>query len=111
MVINKLAPFSWVDDPRIRIMLANFSEFDPDRKRNRFDPERLHNQKIKHHLIEIYKTHRDIIISSLSRYVYSRPIPSASLQMDLWTSKLVGAKFFGKYLSFSTYTYMNTSIS
>lgn len=94
-VIKKLCPFSWVDDQDVRVALGNIAAYDAEAESNRFDPTLLHNQKFKHLVTEVYSTHRDIIRGSLAKYVYSRPIPSASLQFDIWTSKISGAKYMG----------------
>ena len=100
--IGKLAPFSWADDPRVRLALASMSDFGRRKKKNKaiiYDPSKMHNQKVKHILTEIYATYVESIIIRLRQHVFQAPLPRLGMQYDLWTCKISGGKFLGKSFS------------
>lgn len=54
----------------------------------------------QHHLVEFYATAIDHVKKAIADEVLSAPVPSASLQADVWTAPRSRADYLGVYISF-----------
>ena len=48
----------------------------------------LNNKQVKHMIVEIYDATKNEVIKYLASEIKNAPIPLASLNVDLWTSKI-----------------------
>ena len=98
MHIDHFAPLAWADHSTIRMMRQVHADINAvdEEQADKFTATSLHEEKVKHHIAEIYATHRKNQKERLEEHVLSAPLPSVSLQVDFCKSKTSGDQYFGK---------------
>lgn len=97
MTIGSFSAFALVEDDDVRLMRQNHHGLPDPIHSNAFRADRLHNQKVKHHLVEVYTTHKRRQFQELALLRKISPLPSISLQLDFCKSQISGDQYLGTH--------------
>jgi hypothetical protein len=87
-IVGKFVPFSFMEDKFIRSSYELFAA-------SYFPVRALHRKAVKRLIVEPHVATKHDFAKDLLDIVKSSPIPTLSLNVDLWTSKTSGEKFIG----------------
>ena len=90
LIVAKFMPFSYFENDHIRhhYKLCALPKF----------INGLNNKQVKHVIVEIYNATKNAVMKDLASDIKKAPIPLASLNVDLWTSKISSDKYLGLWL-------------
>ena len=90
-VVDLIMPFSYFENDHIKhhYKLCALPEF---------PITGLNNKQVKQIIVEIYSATKNAVMKDLASDIKNAPIPLASLNVDLWTSKISTEKNLGLWL-------------